>query len=58
LTVIKAAQPLNERGSHKRGGVKISAIGICTRDLTCCYKAKSSLLKYRTSEAVQLAINH
>jgi hypothetical protein len=58
LTGIKAAQPLNRRESHKRGGVKTSAIGIYTRDSTCCYRAKSSLLKNITGKAVLLAINH
>ena len=46
MTVIKAAQPLNGGESHERGGVKISAIGICTGDSTCQYMAKLSLLKY------------
>jgi hypothetical protein len=40
------------------GGVTRSAIGICTRDSTCLYRAKSGLLKYTNGEAVLLAINH
>jgi hypothetical protein len=48
---------LNRGESHKGGRVETSAIGIDTRDSTCPYKVKSSLLKYITDEAVQLRIN-
>jgi hypothetical protein len=54
LTIIKAAQPLNERGCTQEGRVETSAIGIDTRDSTCRYKAKSSLFKHTKDEAVQL----